>query len=99
MTPPFETCPECGVNNWRKRDYDRLVAEKIELGSRFKSLHANHGLRQAEWTLREIELTESMKYMQGKVHRQAAAIRRLEDKLKRLGQRPYEEDSPEMTGM
>lgn len=82
-------CPQCGTESWLFRDHERIVHEKLEIGSRFKSLRANHGLEKAQWELREISLTEEMKYLQRKVLKQAKAITTLENKLKRLKQQPY----------
>jgi hypothetical protein len=59
---------------------------------------ASHGEREAKWVLREIELEEGTKWLQQKVFRQAKHLKRLEDKLKKLGQQPYY-DAPEITGM
>lgn len=85
------TCPECGIDTYRAKEFDRLMSEKCELGSRFKQLRANHALEIARWEIRDIENTESMKWLQRKTRNQAAAIRKLEEKLKKLGKQPYEE--------
>lgn len=95
MTRANEICESCGADPFKTIDYDMIIKEKYEIGQKFKRLHADHGLEKAQWILREIELTESMKYLQQKTLKQAAAIRNLEAKLKRLGQQPYREEGPE----
>lgn len=90
--PASNLCPECGISSWVVKDHDRIVQEKLEIGQRFKNLRATHGRDQAEWDLREISLTESMKYLQRKVRKQADVITKLENKLKKFKQRPYERE-------
>lgn len=92
-------CECCGSDPFKTKDYDKVVAERTEVGYRFKRLHADHALEKAQWILREITLEEGTKYLQQKVIRQSKAIQRLEAKIKRLGKQPYEKDPPEITGM
>lgn len=100
MTPASRKtgqCPECGTYVFEIQDYDKVVREHNELSSRFKKVRANHGLAQAQWELKEIELTEGMKYLQKKVAKQAESIRRLEEKIKRLGEQPYKEENDQLS--
>lgn len=90
MTPKH--CPECGADPFKQYDYDKMQAENMEVRSRFKSMSANHGLLQAQWTLKELGLVESMKSLQRKVGKQATVIKRLEEKLRKLGKQPYKEE-------
>lgn len=95
-------CPECGADPFKTVDYDRIVKEQQELENRFKKVLAHHGLRDAEWTIERIKLEESMRYLQRKTKKQAATLSRLEEKLRGLGKRPYEEEkrsAREITGM
>lgn len=87
-----EQCPECGADPFKTLDYDKKSSEMVEIGYRFKQMRASHGMQRAEWELREISLEQSMKWLQQKTRKQAAAIKRLEDKLKKLGQQPYKKD-------
>lgn len=85
-------CPECGTHGTEKWYYDKILSENLEIGERFKSLNARHGREKAEWEIDRIRLTESMKWMQRKVNKQSRVITRLEEKLKKLNQKPYEEE-------
>lgn len=88
-------CPECGADPYKTVDYDKMTRDIQQISDRFKRVMASHGLQQAEWVLREIDLVESTKYLQRKVKKQSEAIRRLEEKIRRLGVQPYKEDSSE----
>lgn len=85
-------CKECGADSFKTIDYDKVTREFNEVSDRFKWVMAHHGLKNAEWDLERIKLTDSMKWMQRKVKKQAQAISRLEEKLKKFGQKPYEEE-------
>lgn len=89
MTQPRE-CPECGSDIFKATDYDKLLSENLEIGSRFKRLNADHALEKAQWWLSQIKLEESMKYMQQKTKKQTAALRKLEERIRVLGRRPYD---------
>lgn len=86
-----KNCKECGCDKFRCTDYDKVTKTLSEVGWRFKRIHADHALEKAEWQLREIQLEESMKYMQQKTKKQTAALRKLEQRILKLGRRPYEE--------
>ena len=88
-------CPECGSDPFKTIDYDKVVRERRELQMRFKRTMAQHGTERAEWVIREIDYEESMKYLQRKVLKQTNALRKLEEKLKKLGEQPYKADPPE----
>lgn len=88
-------CPECGADPFKTADHDKMMRDITQIKDRYKRTMAAHGLEQAEWILREIDLVESSKYLQRKVKKQSEAIRRLEEKIKRLGVQPYKEDPPE----
>lgn len=83
-------CPECGCDKFRCTDYEKVTKTLSEVGWRFKRLYADHALEKAEWELSKIRLEESMKYMQQKTKKQTAALRRLEERILKLGRRPYE---------
>lgn len=89
-------CPECGADPFKTVDYDKIVKENKEISDRFKRVMAQHGMERAEWTLQEIRLTKSMAYMQRKVLKQANALRKLEEKLKRQGRQPYKVEVVEL---
>ena len=85
-------CKECGSDPFKAADYDKLTREYNEVCERFKRVMARHGLENAEWDLERIRLTDSMKWMQRKTNKQAKAIARLEEKLKKLNTQPYAEE-------
>lgn len=68
-----------------------MVKERDQISSYYKRMSADHGLARAEWVLQELKLTESMKYLQRKVLKQAKVITAFEEKLKRQGYQPYKE--------
>lgn len=55
-------------------------------------MSANHGVKSAEWALEKIELVEQTKWLQRKVKKQAAVLNKLEEKLRKSGQKPYAEE-------
>lgn len=89
-------CPECGTDDYVQKYYDKLCNEQLEVSKRFKDMRAHHGLREAEWELKEISLVESMKSLQRKTQKQSKVINRLEEKLRALRQQPYKEDLGEL---
>lgn len=90
--PRQRNCPECGADPFKIQDYDKIVREMNELSSRFKRVLANQGLARAEWDLKEIELTEGMRWLQQKTKKQALAITRLEEKIRKFREQPYKEE-------
>lgn len=84
-------CPECGSDPFKSKDYDYVTRRHNELVTRFKRIMAEHGLDQAEWQIKEIKLEESMKYMQQKTKKQTVALRKLEQRVLKLGRQPYEQ--------
>lgn len=87
-----EICPECGADPFKTYDYDKIVKEMEELSSRYKKAHASWAGMSAEWEIKNLKLEEGMKWLQRKVKKQAQAIQKLENKLKRHGERPYKEE-------
>lgn len=92
MTRASDICPECGAEPFKTQNYDKVVKERDESNRWYKKISADHGLEKAEWRIKEIELTETIKHTQRKTVKQAKVIQKLEDKLRRLKQRPYEEE-------
>lgn len=84
-------CPQCGADPFKTWDYDKITKEFKEVSERFKKVMAQHGLDRAEWILKELKLEESMKYMQQKTKKQTTALRKLEQRVLRLGRQPYEQ--------
>lgn len=82
-------CPECGSDPFKTQDYDKITKEIAEISSRYKRAHASWAGVSAEWEIKNLRLEEGMKWLQRKVKKQAQAIQKLEDKLKRHGERPY----------
>lgn len=82
-------CPECNCVKPYHDNIERAMNAKMELGLRFRQLHAQHAGELAYKELQLIEAQEGMKWMQAKVRKQAAAITRLEEKIRRLGNQPY----------
>lgn len=85
-------CPECGADDYVQKYYDKLCNEQLRVSKLYKDMRAHHGLREAEWELERISITEGMKSLQRKTQKQAKVINRLEEKLRALRQQPYKEE-------
>lgn len=97
-------CPSCGVSRYNREHFDQTAAENRELRSRNTVLEQRIALlmtTQDDQTsqllaeeiteLRAEMATQNLYWLRNKVTRQAAVIRRLEDKLRRKGVEPYED--------
>lgn len=82
-------CPECNCVKPFHDNIERAMNAKFELGLRFRRLMAQHADELAHKELALIEAQEGMRWMQAKVRKQAAAITRLEEKIRNLGKQPY----------
>jgi hypothetical protein len=80
-----ETCPECGADSYQTMHYPHLAAAN----ARFRRSLDSTAIEMAHAKVRIMELEEREGFNTMKVRRQERAIRKLEAKLKRLGQRPY----------
>lgn len=87
-----KTCPECGTKGHEQWYYDKLVSEGIERGQMIRRISAQAAVDRANWDMDRLDLVEQMKWMQRKVKKQAQAITRLEEKLKKLKIQPYAEE-------
>jgi len=81
-----ETCPECGADSWFVRDYANLQAAN----GRFRRSLDTMAIDLARAKLRIMELEEREGFNTMKVRRQEKAIGKLEEKIRKLGERPYE---------
>jgi len=92
LIPPFKICSECGCDTYKAMDYDKLQRENTSIRKRLTEQAALFAVKKAESWLRELKLEDSMKYLQRKTKKQSEVITRLEDKLKKFKQQPYEKD-------
>lgn len=90
MVPSNRVCPECGSDVWQARNHHRTVEENFRLRQWIESDAAKHAVQVARLKLQVMEATESQRGLQRKKDRQSRVIRRLEDRLRERGQRPYE---------
>ena len=81
-----EICPECGADSYQTRNYEHLQAAN---GRFRRSLDAT-AIELARAKLRIMELEEREGFNTMKVRRQERAIKKLEAKLRKAGQWPYE---------
>ena len=88
----MNNCPECGSDPFKTQDYDKITKEMEELSYRYKRARASWSELSAKDEITIIKLEEGMRWLQRKVKKQAQAITRLENKLKKNGHRPYEEE-------
>ena len=83
-------CPECGGDRERARNAQRdleSARRHREVAERFAR---ENGLLRYKLTVTEADLREAASLYQRKIVRQARAIRRLEEKLRLRGEKPYE---------
>lgn len=88
----MKLCPDCGSDPFKQYDYDKMVKENGRLVRRLSEQAALHGVEKAQAWLGSVRHEEETKYLQSKVRKQAAMLKKLEDKIKKLGERPYAEE-------
>lgn len=82
-------CPECGADEWIvKAGYQHMV----EANARFRRSNDSQAIEIARLKLELMELRDRDKGRDRKVRNQARVIVRLENRLRALGKRPYEQD-------
>lgn len=90
-------CPECGGDLWKSRDYARVLRDLGYQRREAEKLAAENGILRSQARMREVALKDSNSAHQQKIARQAKAIRRLEEKLRKRGERPYEDTTLDQT--
>ena len=80
-----ETCSECGADSYVVWNAENMVAAN----ARFRRSLDATAIDLARAKLRIMELEEREGFNTMKVRRQERAIRKLEEKLRKLGERPY----------
>lgn len=87
----MKVCPDCGSDPFKQYDYDKMMKENGRLIRRIREQAAEHGVEKAQAWLTAVRHEEETKYLQSKVRKQSVMLKKLEDKIKKLGERPYEE--------
>lgn len=82
-------CSRCGCQRPFHDRWEEQSKRNYEYRESYKRAASAHAIEVAEKDLRILDLQESQKWLQQKVKKQAAHLRRLEEKLTRLGQQPY----------
>ena len=86
-------CPECGSDVWKARDYDSLLRAR----DRHHATNRQQAIEILALKLRVAELEERERDRGRKVQKQSRIIRRLEERLRAVGSRPYEGEDQEAT--
>jgi ssDNA-binding Zn-finger/Zn-ribbon topoisomerase 1 len=85
------TCPECGTSGWMHRDAERQRDQLRWMYFDVERLARDNGkLRYELDVAREADKREGA-YLRRKVVKQAKVISKLEGKLRKRGQQPYDE--------
>lgn len=85
-------CNRCGCNRPFHDQIEQAMQRNFKISQDYKRIAAANAAALAERDLKILDLQESQKWMQQKVKKQAAHLRRLEEKLKKLGKEPYDPD-------
>lgn len=89
MTPP-RVCPECGADRWKMKDASRTF-ERLSAKTRdVEKLARENGLLRYKLEIAEAEYRDHQSHQSRKIVRQARVIKRLEERLRAAGVRPYE---------
>jgi hypothetical protein len=83
-------CPECGGDRYRARMAQRDLEAAQRHRRSAEDIARENGLLRYKLAVAETELRDSQSLQQRKIVRQARAIRRLEEKLRKRGEKPYE---------
>lgn len=83
-------CPECGGDRWKAREAERNFERAYRQRREAERIAEENGLLRYKLALAEREAAETAGLFQRKITRQARVIRRLEERLKAAGHKPYE---------
>lgn len=82
-------CPECGCDRWLTRDA-ALTAQRLSMKTRHaEDLARENGLLTYRLKTIEAEMRDLHSALQRKIVRQARAIRRFEERLRGLREKPW----------
>lgn len=84
-------CPECGGDRWKAREAERNREAAYRQRREAEKIAEENGLLRYKLRLAEREAAETAGFFQRKITRQARVIRRLEERLKALDSKPYED--------
>jgi hypothetical protein len=84
-------CPECGTYPWQARNFERQLRRAQSIQAELERQAAAHAVKEAQGRVQELDRVDDRRGLQGKVRKQAAVIRELEDKLRKLGRQPHAE--------
>lgn len=82
-------CSRCGCDRPFHDRWEKQSKTNYEFREQFKRAMAENAKNRAELELTILELRESQKWMQQKVRKQAAQLRKLEEKLIKVNHEPY----------
>lgn len=84
-------CSRCGCDRPFHDRISKAMKVNWEVHQMYKREAAKHAIEIAERDLRIMDSQEEKKWLQQKVVKQAAQLRRFEEKIKKLGKEPYED--------
>jgi hypothetical protein len=83
-------CPECGGDRYMAHEGKNYFDLALRHGIKAEGIARENGLLRYKLSIAESDASERVSGMQRKVIRQARVIRRLEERVKQLGAKPYE---------
>lgn len=90
---PKRQCEECGSDRWVARDAQMRFAAAQRMNDAAQKIARENGELRLRVAVLEAERNEIQGLLQRKITRQARVIRRMEERLRELGRKPYE-DAP-----
>lgn len=84
-------CSRCGCNRPFHDNVEKAMQNNWRVHQEFKKQAAAHAMIVAERELKIMKMEEEQKWLQQKVKKQAAHLRKLEEKIRKLGGEPYAE--------
>lgn len=92
-TQTLRQCPECGCDRWAMRDAIRQSQRVTRLERDVRKLAGENGVLIYQARVKDDEHSDHMSRSLRKINRQARVIKRLEERLRALNAKPYE-DAP-----
>lgn len=87
---PPRICPECGGDRYLARRADRDLERSYEMQRAARRMAAEAGVAKFQMDILKMDHEQRTAGMQRKITKQARVIRRLEERVKELGGKPYD---------
>ena len=87
-------CAHCGCDKYKQEEFDRLLLRNNRLEKAHEREAAGRAVAVARHRLDELTWKDSLARLQSKIARQKRAIRRLEERLAFVAEKPHESVEP-----